>query len=106
MEPVHFDNFESDTKTFDQLVLRTPEIDCFCSATDWILSARTAWTPQAEAWVRSGDAGFAAFLRIEDALGLRILHSFDTMWGFSCPLIGDDPTPLSPDDAQDRRDRP
>ena len=100
VDPVSIEAFENASDAFDRLVQRTPEIDRFCSASDWIFSARAAWTPQAEPWIRKGAHGYAAFLRVEDALGLRILHSFDTMWGFSCPLIGSDPARLAEEFAR------
>ncbi|MHC4958460.1 MAG: GNAT family N-acetyltransferase [Planctomycetota bacterium] len=83
-------DFEAEAGAFDQAVLSTPWVDRFCSASDWIFSAREAWTPNAETWIRKGDHGWAVFLRLADALGARLLHSFDTMWGFSSPLAGAD----------------
>lgn len=95
MEAVPLERFERECGSFDALVSRAPEIDRFCSASDWILSARAAWTPGAETWIRRGDAGYAVFLRHHDPTGVAILHSFDSMWGFSCPLAGPDPVRLS-----------
>ena len=93
MNRVALDDF--DTDAFDAVVLRTPDADAFCSASDWILSAHEAWSPAAETWVQHGEHGYGAFLRLEQAGGFFVLHSFDTMWGFSCPLIGARPEELA-----------
>ena len=93
MNRVALDDF--DTDAFDAVVLRTPDADAFCSASDWILSAHEAWSPAAETWVHHGEHGYGAFLRLEQADGFFVLHSFDTMWGFSCPLIGTRPEELA-----------
>jgi len=98
MDRLALDDFDPDA--FDAMVLRTPDADPFCSASDWILSAREAWSAGAETWVHHGEYGYGAFLRLEQAGGFFVLHSFDTMWGFSCPLIGARPKELAKEWAE------
>jgi len=95
MRPVGLDEFERASNDFDAIVESTPDIDHFCSASDWTLPAYEAWSPRAETWIRRGDAGFAAFVRHRDPRGYAALVSFDTMWGFSCPLAGPAPAALA-----------
>lgn len=86
IECITLDRFEQDAEAYDRAVDMTPGIDPFCSGTDWIVPLRRAWGADLEPWLRAGDMGRAAFLRHEDTL-----FGMDVMWGFACPLVGEDP---------------
>jgi len=86
IECITLDRFEQNAEAFDRAVDMTPGIDSFCSGTDWIVPLRRAWGADLEPWLRAGDMGRAAFLRHEDTL-----FGMDVMWGFACPLVGEDP---------------
>jgi len=91
--------FEREIDAFDDAAYATPGIDTFCSSSDWILAARTAWAPGDTPWLRRGEHGYAALTHHRGSV--RALLGFDTMWGFSCPLVGSAPHELAYEFAAD-----
>ncbi len=86
MHALTLEQFDDDDAAFNRWVDATPGIDPFCSGTDWVLPVRATWGEELEPWLRAGDAARGAFLLYDDTL-----FGFDLMWGFACPLVGDDP---------------
>lgn len=94
MEVVTLADLERQAEAFDDDAFATPEIDHFCSSTDWILPAREAWAADADTRILRGPHGWAALLHRVHANGIAVLAGFETMWGFACPFVGADPAPL------------
>ncbi|MHC4668497.1 MAG: GNAT family N-acetyltransferase [Planctomycetota bacterium] len=94
MEAVALQDFALEADAFNAAVFETPEIDRFCSSTDWILPAREAWGAHLDPCLLRGEHGWAALLRHVHAGEIEVLTGFDTMWGFACPLIGAEPRAL------------
>ncbi|HSI06723.1 MAG TPA: GNAT family N-acetyltransferase, partial [Myxococcota bacterium] len=72
-------------------VAKTPEIDLYCSASDWILPAHTAFAPEQTAFMWRSENGYLAFALEEQQ---RILMPLELSWGFPSPLIGESPESL------------
>ncbi|MHC4732570.1 MAG: GNAT family N-acetyltransferase, partial [Planctomycetota bacterium] len=94
MEVVTLADLERQEDAFDADAFATPEIDHFCSSTDWILPAKQAWAPDSDTLILRGEHGWAALLLQVHADGISVLAGFESMWGFACPLIGPYPHPL------------
>jgi hypothetical protein len=88
MKVLALDEFEREAAAYDALVRASEGIDRFCSASEWILAARAAWSPDAPSLLLRGAHGYAAFVRrTEDSTPM--LMGLETEWGFACPLVGD-----------------
>jgi len=105
MEALGLAAFEAEAEAYDALALAAPEIDRFCSASEWVLAAREAWTPDARPWIRRGAHGWAVLLEHPDP-SLGMLMGWDSMWGFSCPLVGRDGPALAREFEAACRDEP
>jgi CelD/BcsL family acetyltransferase involved in cellulose biosynthesis len=88
MRPVAYDDFTSLGEVYDEAVLKTPEIDLFCSAGDWSIAASTALMPQRESWIFEHDTHWLCLMRGNDERGVRYLQALEAAWGLTCPLIG------------------
>src|SRR5690606_36982962 len=73
---------------FDAAALATPEIDSFCSALAWSLSAHEAFAPQRELVLRRADAGYIALALAHDLDGTRVLQPLEAIWGLGSPVVG------------------
>jgi CelD/BcsL family acetyltransferase involved in cellulose biosynthesis len=90
-----FAELDAQRDAFDAIVEATPEIDTFCSSSDWILPACAAFAPDATPLVRLSRAGVLALAarRVEGGGG-RWACPLEAVWGLASPLIGPDPAPL------------
>ncbi len=90
-----FAELDAQRDAFDALVSATPDIDTFCSSSDWILPACVAFAPEATPLVRWSRAGVVALAarRVEGGGG-RWACPLEAVWGLASPLIGPDPEPL------------
>ncbi|MHC4973933.1 MAG: GNAT family N-acetyltransferase [Planctomycetota bacterium] len=95
MEAVTLADLERQAEAFDRDAFATPEIDHFCSSTDWILPAKEAWAADSDTRILKGEHGWVALLHQVHADGISVLAGFETMWGFACPLVGPDPRALA-----------
>lgn len=68
---------------FDACVDADPDVDRFCSRTDWILPFHDAFHPEREL-VAARDGG--AFVALAAHGG--VLEPLEAMWGFASPLVG------------------
>jgi hypothetical protein len=89
MRHLSFEDLDAESATFDATVAKTPEIDLYCSATDWILPAHTAFAPELQSFVWRTENGYLAFAVQEQTQ--RILLPLELSWGFPSPLIGESP---------------
>jgi hypothetical protein len=90
MRALTFDEFAGDTDAFDASVQVTPEIDRFCSSSDWIVPAATTLMPEREPFLHRGGAGWISMMRGTHAQGWRYIEPLEASWGLACPLAGAD----------------
>jgi len=89
-----FRQLDRRTMRFDTLVAQSPEIDIFCSSTDWILPARAAFAPGARPFVIEANEGFVALMSMPTVEGGRALLPLEAGWGLASPFVGPAPEPL------------
>jgi GNAT acetyltransferase-like protein len=77
------DALERCAAELDAAVDLDPDVDRFCTRSDWILSFHDAFHPQSEI-VAARDGG--AFVALASRRGL--LEPLEAMWGFASPLVG------------------
>ncbi|HUH04116.1 MAG TPA: GNAT family N-acetyltransferase [Kofleriaceae bacterium] len=90
MQPLTFEQFARDSAAFDASVQVTPEIDRFCSSSDWIVPAATTLMPAREPFMFRGPAGWISMMRGTHVQGWRYIEPLEASWGLACPLAGDD----------------
>ena len=95
MQHLSFEALDAESAAFDATVAKTPEIDLYCSATDWILPAHQAFAPEQDPFVWRTANGYLAFALQEQAQ--RILMPLELSWGFPSPLIGESPEKMVDD---------
>ncbi|HTM22962.1 MAG TPA: GNAT family N-acetyltransferase [Kofleriaceae bacterium] len=100
MEPLSLEGFAARAAEFDQWVRRCPDIDTFCSSSDWILPAAAELMPPREPFLWRGPSGWVAMMRGTHHQGWRYLEPLEASWGLACPLIGTDPEAIAADFAQ------
>lgn len=99
-EPLSLHELDEQRGEYDRLVARTPDIDGFCSSTDWILPAHHALMPERETRIwRSEDGYFATTLAVADD-GRRFLQPLEAAWCLACPLVGEKTDSLAKRAAQ------
>lgn len=79
------------TATFDAAVRATPQIDHFCSSSDWILPADAALMPPRAPYLWRGDHAWLAMARGDNRDGWTLLQSLEAAWGLACPIVGANP---------------
>jgi hypothetical protein len=82
------EDLDRHSQEFDALVCSAPDVDRFCSSSDWILPATRGLMPGRLPWLRRGDHGYVALMRAEHE-GASWLEPLEAMWGLACPIIGD-----------------
>lgn len=90
MQPLTFEQFARDANAFDASVQVTPEIDRFCSSSDWIVPAATTLMPTRESFLFRGPSGWITMMRGTHAQGWRYIEPLEASWGLACPLAGGD----------------
>jgi CelD/BcsL family acetyltransferase involved in cellulose biosynthesis len=85
-------------------VAETPDVDRFCSSTDWILPAAQGLLPGRSPWLRAGDNGYVLLMRTRHSES-PWLEPLEAAWGLACPLIGD-PLGLAAELYAELRDSP
>jgi CelD/BcsL family acetyltransferase involved in cellulose biosynthesis len=94
MIPLSLSDLERESASYDARVAESPDIDHFCSSSDWSLPAASGLLPGRAPWIRRGDHGYAALMVAEHAWG-PLLQPLEAMWGLGCPLVGADPVALA-----------
>ena len=86
-----FRQLDQRSDAFDDAVMRSPNnVDYFCSSTDWVLPARTAFARGARPVVLECAAGFVALMSLPLAEGGFGLLPLEASWGLACPFAGAD----------------
>lgn len=92
MHALSFDELDAESAAFDAMVAATPEIDHYCSASDWILPAHTAFAPHQAPFIWRTEHGYLPFaLERQDQ---RVLMPLELAWGFPSPIIAERPEAL------------
>lgn len=100
MEELTLAQFTEQADRFDRIVRDTPDIDRFCSASDWILPASASLMRQRLPWLFRGGSGYAALMRGQHARGWRYAEPLEAMWGLASPLVGPDPRAIAAEFAE------
>jgi hypothetical protein len=83
-----FDDLSSEAAAYDDAVLRTAEIDHFCSSSFWILPAARSLMAPGAPWVHRADGAYVAMARSHHGRSASVLHPLEAMWALPSPLIG------------------
>lgn len=87
MQPLTQRDLAQDAATFDRTVLATPDVDVFCSSSQWILPAAAALMPAGAPFVFRGEHGYVAAL-VRRRSAYRAVESLEAGWGLACPIVG------------------
>lgn len=90
MEPVSAERFYRELADWDAAVARTPDVDRFCSSSDWIIPAYEALMSPRDSWVFYGEHGRVAMARGQHPDGWSYVEPFEAAWGLACPIAADD----------------
>lgn len=90
-----FDDLDAHADAFDALVAETPDVDHFCSSTDWILPARAAFAPNAMPYVMAEDGACVALMRIPAEPRHEVAVPLEAGWGLASPFAGRDPAQIA-----------
>ena len=88
MQPLTLTEFEACRESFDALVEEDPQLDRYCSRTEWILPFHRAFHPERELCLYRSSQGFLALASNHHPGIGRHLEALECMWGFGCPLVG------------------
>jgi hypothetical protein len=83
VQPLGRADLERCAADFDACVDADPDVDRFCSRSDWILPFHDAFHPEAEVVAARGADAFVALAARGGAL-----EPLEAMWGFASPLVG------------------
>lgn len=99
LRPLTLAELEAQAGAFDEAVLRTPDVDRFCSSSAWVLSAWEAFHSDEPTLLFEGSDGYVTLARgMTSSIG-RYLAPLEAMWGLACPLVGPDPADLAVETA-------
>lgn len=87
MDKLSFEQFDECAAAFDDTVLKTEEIDRFCSSSAWIRPAQIAFVDDTSPMILRSDNGWAALMTMPTVLG-RTLVPLECTWGLASPILG------------------
>jgi len=90
VQPVGIEQFYRELSAWDDAVARTPDVDRFCSSSDWIVPAHEALMSPRRPWVFYGQHGRIAMAQGRHPDGWRYVEPFEAAWGLACPIAADD----------------
>ncbi len=90
-----FDELDRHADAYDDLVSQTPNVDHFCSSTDWILPAQAAFAPSALPYVMAEEGACIALMRIPAEPRHEVAVPLEAGWGLASPFAGSDPAQLA-----------
>lgn len=93
MEKLSFEQFEAVAADYDAVVAAVPQVDPFCTSSDWIVPARRAFAEDATPFVLRSEHGWAPLMMIETALGPTVMP-LEASWGLASPIVAREPSRL------------
>ncbi|MEM7275554.1 MAG: GNAT family N-acetyltransferase [Actinomycetota bacterium] len=92
MEEISLDVVNDRWTSVEAAVDATPGIDPWCSGPDWLIPVTLGFAPTADHLLLAtdDDDGYALFARYRTATGVPMLGGLEPLWGFGCPVIGQD----------------
>ena len=94
MDSLSLDELDAQSDSFDRHVADSPDVDGYCSSSDWILPAAQALMPSRTPFLRRGEHGYVALMGVEYPSG-HVLQPLEAMWGLACPVVGGDERALA-----------
>lgn len=93
MRPLTWEELDHRWADLELAVDATPGIDPWCSGPDWVLPVAIGFAPDAPRHLLTTDdgAGFALLAAYSDPGDPPILSGLEPLWGFGCPILGQDP---------------
>ena len=91
MDDAGLAQLEAAALAYDALVDATPDIDRFCSSTDWVVPAQQAFGRGGRVIVVHGDGAAVALAEARLRGGGLALCGLDPVWGYARPVVGPDP---------------
>ncbi|MDJ0851373.1 MAG: GNAT family N-acetyltransferase [Myxococcota bacterium] len=89
MERSTREEVERHAVAYDAAVEADPQIDPFCSRSDWQLAYHDAFAPQRPLWMSRADRGFVVLAESDRFGGRTLLEPLENMWGLGSPLVGE-----------------
>ena len=93
MGPLSWQDLIERAGQWDRLALAAGELDRFCAASAWNLSAAEAFSPPGLPWATATDEGMLVFVRRMHG-DARVIEPCEASWALACPLIGPRPDQL------------
>jgi len=90
VDSLTFEELDAESALFDAEVLRSDDLDRFCSSSDWVLPAARTLMPPTDAWIRRHEHGWLALVRHTESRH-TVLQPLESLWGLACPLVGGEP---------------
>lgn len=91
MQAVTSEQFYRDLTSWDAAVATTPDLDRFCSSSDWVVPAHEALMSGREMWSFYGSHGRVGMARGRHPDGWRYVEPLEAAWGLACPFVAQDP---------------
>lgn len=91
MDRIDIDGLRARAADYDRAVRAAPDLDRFCSSSDWVLPAHDALMPRREPLVFSDGDGWLALARGQAPSGYVYLEPLEASWGLACPAVSVDP---------------
>jgi hypothetical protein len=88
MERLTIEEFEASRAAFDAQVETDPQIDRYCSRSEWILPFHRAFRPEQDLCLHRSGSSFVALASNHHPEFGHYLEALECMWGFGCPLVG------------------
>ncbi len=83
-----FADLDAYSRAYDDLVAQTADVDGFCSSSDWVLPARSAFARDARPFVMAAGESAVALMRIDAESGHDIALPLEAGWGLASGLVG------------------
>ncbi len=106
MQRLTLAELESCRDSFDAMVEADPQLDRYCSRTEWILPFHRAFHSERELYLYRSNQAFVALAANPHAGIGHHLEALECMWGFGCPLVGPGASELLPEILAGWRNRP
>jgi hypothetical protein len=88
MQRLSLEQFDDLSEHYDEIVLRTPDIDRFCTSSFWVLPSAVHLMGNLEAAIYRESDSFVVLLYAQKSDSHRVLVPLDALWCLPCPLVG------------------